>query len=79
MRRLGSGVGGGGWSWRRRLFAWEEALAVECCLLLVDVVLQVNVADRWCWNLDPPKGYTVSGVYHWLTHQDHVESTACKE
>ncbi|PNX61840.1 hypothetical protein L195_g052663, partial [Trifolium pratense] len=40
---LGWGVGGVGWSWRRRLFAWEETLVVECCLLLVDVVLHVNV------------------------------------
>ncbi|MCI39457.1 hypothetical protein A2U01_0060688, partial [Trifolium medium] len=39
----------------------------------------VNVADKWWRNLDPPNGYSVSGVYHWLTHQDTVETTACKE
>lgn len=31
MGRLGWGADGGGWSWRRRLFVWEEEKVDKCC------------------------------------------------
>jgi hypothetical protein len=37
MWRLGWGVGGEGWRWQRRVFAWEEGLVesnVFCLLIL---------------------------------------------
>jgi hypothetical protein len=45
--RSGWGAGGSGWSWRRGLFAWEEELSLECCAILDNVLLQVNVPDKW--------------------------------
>jgi len=65
--RLGWSEGGGAWSWRRRLLAWEEESVRECSLLLLNVVLQENVTDTWRWLLDPIKGYTVREAYRFLT------------
>jgi len=43
--RLWWGVGGGGRSWRRRLFVWEEERFLEYYIaLLVNVILQVGMA-----------------------------------
>jgi hypothetical protein len=67
MFHLGWEDGGEAWSWRRRLWAWEEELVGECRSLLKDIVLQANVSDRWQWNPDIQGGYTVSGVYNILT------------
>jgi hypothetical protein len=50
---------GGGWSWRRRLWAWEEDLLEECRALLFDVVLFPNVSDKWVWLPDIANGYSV--------------------
>ena len=33
MFLLGWGDGGNAWRWRRRLWAWEEELISECCVL----------------------------------------------
>jgi len=30
------------WNWRRRLFAWEDELVVDCRALLNNVTLQVS-------------------------------------
>jgi hypothetical protein len=60
MKRLGWGVGGGGWRWRQV----EENLVQACHLLLLNVVLQLHVADRWRWNLDLTNAYTVSEAYY---------------
>jgi hypothetical protein len=38
---------------------WEEELVVECRLLLLYVVLQVDVDDAWVWMPDPMVGYSV--------------------
>ena len=38
---------GEGWSWRRRMWAWEEALLEECRALLFDISLVPNVSDIW--------------------------------
>jgi len=62
-------VGGEAWSWRRRLWAWEEELVVECSHLVNNVVLQIDVIDMWHWEPDIAAGYTVSGAYHILTTQ----------
>jgi hypothetical protein len=48
--RLWWGVGGGGRSWRRRLFVWEEERFLECIALLANVILQVNLVDKWRWK-----------------------------
>jgi len=56
------------WTWRRRLWVWEEELVEECRTLLTNVVLQQNVSDRWQWELDKDEGYKVRDAYHALTH-----------
>jgi len=54
------------WKWRQRLRAWEEEQVVECRLLLLSVVLQVNINDVCLWTPDSVAGYTVSGAYYSL-------------
>jgi len=66
---LGWEVGGGVWRWRRQLWAWEEELLGQCCLLLNNFVVQTDVSDRWQWLPDNVGGYTVRGAYQLLTHQ----------
>lgn len=60
--------GGEAWSWRRRLWVWEEELLAECRTLLANVVVQSDVSDRWQWELDKNDGYKVRDAYHALTH-----------
>jgi len=39
------------------------------------------VEDRWSWQLDLAKGYTISGVYHLLSNVKeivHVETVGTK-
>jgi hypothetical protein len=69
LSQLGWGENGGAWSWRRRLFAWEEELVRELILLLGNVTLQVNKVDRWLWNLENSKSFTVRSAYNYLTAQ----------
>jgi len=45
MYELGWDEEGEALKWRRSLRAWEDDLLVECRLLLLIVVLQVNVDD----------------------------------
>ncbi|XP_045831356.1 uncharacterized protein LOC123922701 [Trifolium pratense] len=66
--RSGWGVGGSGWSRRRSLFAWEEELSLECCAILDNILLHVNVPDKWIWQLVSDSSYSVNGVYHIFTH-----------
>jgi hypothetical protein len=40
-------VGGSGWSWRRSLFAWEGESRFECCAIFDNVLLHINVPDKW--------------------------------
>jgi hypothetical protein len=47
MHRRGWEVGGNGWRWRRRLFAWEEQLWDDCCTFVAYVVMQVTSSDKW--------------------------------
>ena len=70
MDRRGWENGGGAWEWRRRLLAWEEETVTKCSLLLHDIVLQDNIADRWRWILDPINNYSVKATYHYLTRHD---------
>lgn len=62
---------GEGWSWRRRLWAWEEELLEECRALLLDVALFHIVSDTWMWLPDPIGGYSVRGAYDLLTVFDN--------
>jgi len=67
MEARGWAVDGGGWEWRRCLWAWEEESVSECATLLSDVILQDSVLDRWRWIYDPIIGYSVRGTYKHLT------------
>jgi len=71
MFSLGLEQGGNGWSWRRRLWAWEENLLEEFRALLLDVSLLPNVSDKWAWLPDPVGGYAVRGAYDLLTECDN--------
>jgi len=46
MCRLGWGIKGEAWRWRRRLFMWEEELVRKLSMLLQNLTLQVDRADR---------------------------------
>jgi len=59
-----------GWRWRRRLWAWDEALLEECRALLFDVSLIPNVSDKWEWLPDIVEGYSVRGACDLLTNGD---------
>jgi hypothetical protein len=63
---------GAAWSWRRRLFAWEEELEGELRLLLLNVSLQVDRSDRWMWRLEPSLGYTVRSSYNFINSSASV-------
>jgi len=67
MFSLGVEQGGEGWSWRRRLWVWEDELLEELRALLLDVSLLYNVSDRWVCLPDPMGGYVVRGAYDLLT------------
>jgi len=64
MHALRWGNDGGAWSWRRRLFAWEEELVGELRLLLQNVSLQVDRIDRRLWRLETSSVYTVQSAYN---------------
>lgn len=49
---------------------WKKDQAGECRNLLHNVSLQVDINDRWRWNLDLMAGYYVHGVYIFPTSQD---------
>ena len=46
MCQLGWGEEGEAWSWRRRLFVWEEEMLGDMLLLLHNVILQVDKDDK---------------------------------
>lgn len=73
MFTLGWGVDGAVWSWRRRLFAWEEELVGALMLLLLNVTLQVDRVDRWIWRLDTSSTYSVRSAYNYLNVQALVD------
>jgi len=62
---LGMMHGREGWSWRSRLWVWEEELLEECRALLLDVSLFPNVSDKWVWLPEVVvKPFSLFG--HWL-------------
>jgi hypothetical protein len=69
MFSLRWGVDGEGWVWRRQLRGWEEEEARECQSLLFTLSLHAQSPDRWQWQPDPDRGYTVCGAYQLLTSQ----------
>ncbi|KAK2396184.1 hypothetical protein QL285_057850 [Trifolium repens] len=70
MFSLGWEVGGEAWVWRRQL--WEEKMVKECQALLHDFSLQAQHPDRWQWQPDPDRGYSVCGAYQLLTSQQSI-------
>ncbi|GAU10837.1 hypothetical protein TSUD_425350, partial [Trifolium subterraneum] len=72
MASLGWGAGGEAWVWRRQLWVWEEEMLGECQSLLSNISLQALSSDRWQWQLDPDKCYTVCDAYQLLTSHDSV-------
>ncbi|GAU10824.1 hypothetical protein TSUD_425310, partial [Trifolium subterraneum] len=70
MCRRGWDMGGGGWSWRRPLFVWEEELLAVCCGLFHNVILQPNELDRWHWRSLHSNVFTVKGAYQTLTRAE---------
>ncbi|GAU42165.1 hypothetical protein TSUD_89640 [Trifolium subterraneum] len=72
MFQSGWGVGGEAWVWRRQLRAWEEEMLGECQSLLLTISLQAHSSNRWIWQPDLDRGYTVRGVYQLLTDQTVV-------
>jgi hypothetical protein len=63
-------MGGGGWSWRRPLFVWEEELLAGCCGLFHNVILLPNELDRWHWRSLHSNVFTVKGAYQTLTRAE---------
>jgi hypothetical protein len=61
------GEEGAAWSWRRRLFVWEEELLGELRLLLESVSLQVDRVDRRLWRFETSSVYSVRSAYYFLT------------
>ncbi|KAK2410379.1 hypothetical protein QL285_045745 [Trifolium repens] len=53
-----------GWnfSWRRRLFHWEEE-SVSLLLAQIDHIRISNVEDRWRWNLDSEGVFSVHSAF----------------
>jgi len=49
---------------------WEKQ---ELCYQVHNVVLQENTIDRWRWSLDPIHGYSVKGVYTYLSTANVLE------
>ncbi|XP_024630227.1 uncharacterized protein [Medicago truncatula] len=78
MYAIGWEDGGAAWSWRRRLWVWEEELVEEYRILLTNVVVQLNVFDRWLWEPDKHAGYIVRDAYHALTYMEapNLDETA---
>ena len=66
MKLLGWGVNGEAWKWRMRVFEWEEMVR-EYIDRLFNVILQVEMEDRWVWKLDSSKRYPVKSAYDNLT------------
>ncbi|MCI56072.1 heat-shock protein, partial [Trifolium medium] len=56
----------------------EEEMLGECQTLLLNLSLQAQFSDRWQWQPDPDKGYSVRGAYQLLTSQDSVTLDAAE-
>lgn len=55
---------------KETLFAWVEELERECCALLLPIVLQTDVNDKWIWELRASSKYNVTSAYNLLTSRD---------
>jgi hypothetical protein len=56
--------------WCRSPYAWENELLRECVDRLANVILHMEMADPWVWNLHSSKQYTVKSAYGNLTSID---------
>ena len=63
MCQLGWGVEGQAWSWRRRLFVWEEEGMRDLTFLLQSVSLQVYKIDTWHWKSETSQVFSVRSAY----------------
>ncbi|GAU10842.1 hypothetical protein TSUD_425620, partial [Trifolium subterraneum] len=72
MFALGWGSGGAAWVWRMQLRVWEEEMLEECQTLLSTFTLQAQYPDRWHWQLNTDRGYSVRSAYQLLTSQDSI-------
>jgi len=61
--QLGWGEDGETWKWRMVLFTWEEEMVGELCLLLQNVILQVDKYDKWLWNLESSKDFVTPSLF----------------
>ena len=75
MCQVGWGEGGEAWKWRQGLFAWEEEVVGELCLLLQNVTLQVDKEDMWHWKLESSNAYTVRSAYKSMTQHQYIDTT----
>ncbi|MCH82482.1 cysteine-rich receptor-like protein kinase, partial [Trifolium medium] len=76
MYGIGWEEGGAAWQWRQPLRAWELEKLAECRNLLVDIVLEPNIAYLWRWRYDHDGGYNVRSAYVRLTARDHYDVDA---
>ncbi|MCH90030.1 heat-shock protein, partial [Trifolium medium] len=51
----------------------------ECRALLHDFSLQAQYPDRWQWQPDPVRGYSVHGAYRLLTSQQPATLDVAEE
>ncbi|GAU37050.1 hypothetical protein TSUD_207560 [Trifolium subterraneum] len=72
MFALGWGGGGEVWVWRRQLRVWEDEMLGECQTLLSTFTLHAQYLDRWHWQLNTNKGYSVRSAYQLLTSHDSI-------
>lgn len=67
---------GGSWTftWRRRLFVWEENLLIAMRRDL-DNFTRSNEEDEWCWKLYGEEMFTVKSLYSKLEGEGREEGT----
>jgi hypothetical protein len=51
----------------------------ECQTLFLTCLPRVQSSDRWQWQPDPDKGYSVHDVYQLMTSQDSVTLDAAED
>lgn len=61
-------------SWRRRLFTWEEELVETLKHELAGIQIVAKTDDSWCWLGKSSSTYLVKEAYHKLTDSGAVES-----
>lgn len=60
------------WSWRRRIFVWEEVLLEELISILQGISLEMSVEDSWIWTGDDSFSFSVVYVYKLIFNHNLV-------